>query len=63
MCIRDRFEVDDVDATIAEYQEKGAELILHSPGSWAYFRTGGPDGAVVEISQHQVEREREVVKE
>ena len=57
------FEVDNVDETIAEYQEKGAELILKSPGSWAYFRTGGPDGAIIEISQHQVEHEREVVKQ
>jgi methylmalonyl-CoA/ethylmalonyl-CoA epimerase len=55
------FEVDDVDATMAEYQEKGAELMLHSPGSWAYFRTGGPDGSVIEISQHQDESERDVV--
>ncbi len=57
------FEVDDVDKTIVEYQEKGAELIIQQPGSWAYFRTGGPDGAIIEISQHQVEIEREVVKE
>ena len=57
------FEVEDVDETIAEYQEKGAELIIQKEGSWAYFRTGGPDGTIVEISQHQVEHAREVVKQ
>ena len=56
-------EVEDVDETIKEYQENGAELIIQQPGSWAYFRTGGPDGTVVEISQHQVEHEREVVQD
>ena len=57
------FEVEDVDETLAEYLEKGAELILHRPGRWAYFRTGGAAGTVIEISQHQVEIEREVVKQ
>ena len=57
------FEVDDVDETLAELKEKGVEVILHSPGSWAYFRTGGPDGTVIEISQHQVEQERTIVQE
>ena len=46
------FQVEDVDKTLKEFQEKGAELIVHNPGSFAYLRTGGPDGAVVEISQH-----------
>jgi methylmalonyl-CoA/ethylmalonyl-CoA epimerase len=55
------FEVDDVDAALAEYQEKGVELILNSPGSWAYFRTGGPDGTVVEISQHNEVHHQDVV--
>ena len=45
------FTVDDVEETLAELQEKGAELIVHNPGSFAYLRTGGPDGVVVEISR------------
>ena len=46
------FQVDDVDEYVVELQEKGAELIVHNPGSFAYLKTGGPDGTVVEISQH-----------
>ena len=45
------FTVEDVDATLADLQEKGAELIVHNPGIFAYLKTGGPDGLVVEISQ------------
>ena len=44
------FEVDGVDATLAEHQEKGVELMVNSPGSWVYFRRGGLDGTVIEIS-------------
>ena len=46
------FQVDDVEESLAALQDKGAELIVHNPGSFAYVRTGGPDGAVVEISKH-----------
>lgn len=51
------FEVENVDEAIEEFKEKGAELIIQKPGSWAYFRTGGPDGAIVEVSQHSTEPE------
>lgn len=46
------FAVEDVEETLAELQDKGAELIIHSPGSFAYLKTGAPDGAVIEISKH-----------
>jgi methylmalonyl-CoA/ethylmalonyl-CoA epimerase len=46
------FQVEDVEQSLAALQEEGAELIVHNPGSFAYVRTGGPDGAVIEISQH-----------
>ena len=46
------FTVDDVEKTMAELQEKGAELVVHSPGSFAYLKTGAPDGCVIEISKH-----------
>ena len=47
------FEVDDVEKTLADLLENGGELVFHEEGkSWAYVRTGGPDGLVVEISQH-----------
>ena len=46
------FAVDDVEKTMAELQENGAELLVHSPGSFAYLKTGAPDGCVVEISKH-----------
>ncbi len=45
------FTVDDVKETLAELEGKGAELIVHNPGSFAYLRTGGPDGLVIEISK------------
>jgi hypothetical protein len=40
-----------VEVTLAELEGKGAELIVHNPGSFAYVRTGGPDGVVIEISR------------
>lgn len=47
------FEVDDVESTLEELLENGGELVFHEPGkNWAYVRTGGPDGLIVEISQH-----------
>ena len=46
------FKVEDVEESLAALEENGAELIVHNPGSFAYVRTGGPDGAVVEISKH-----------
>ncbi|MEE2776973.1 MAG: VOC family protein [Acidobacteriota bacterium] len=47
------FEVESVEETLAHMLENGAELVFHEPGNnWAYLRTGGPDGVIVEISQH-----------
>ena len=45
------FTVEDVEETLAELEDKGAELIVHKPGSFAYLKTGGPDGVVIEISK------------
>jgi len=41
-----------VEETLAALEEKGAELIVHNPGSFVYVRTGVPEGVVVEISKH-----------
>ena len=46
------FTVEDVEKSLAELQDKGAELIVHNPGSFAYLKTGAPDGVVIEISKH-----------
>ena len=33
--------------------ENGGEVVFHEPGkNWAYIRSGGPDGTILEISQH-----------
>lgn len=46
------FAVEDAEETLAALEEKGAELIVHNPGSFVYVRTGVPEGVVVEISKH-----------
>ena len=43
------FYVDDVDATVAQLTSKGAKLILHDPGNFAYLDAGGPGGAIFEF--------------
>ena len=46
-------EVDDVDASLEAVLENGGQVVFHEPGkNWAYVRTGGPDGLVIEISCH-----------
>ncbi len=47
------FEVEDVDDALAKINENGGEVVFHETGkNWAYVRTGGPDGVIIEISQH-----------
>ena len=55
------FTVEDVDQTLTELLDKGAELVVHNPGIFAYVKTGGPDGMVVEISKESFETNREQV--
>jgi hypothetical protein len=48
-----------VDQTLTELLDKGAELVVHNPGVFAYVKTGGPDGMVLEISKEGFETNRE----
>lgn len=43
------FHVDDVDAEAAELTGKGATLLIHDPGKFAYLDAGGPGGAIFEL--------------
>jgi methylmalonyl-CoA/ethylmalonyl-CoA epimerase len=41
--------VDDVDAAVADLVAKGAKLLVHDPGKFAYLDAGGPGGAIFEF--------------
>ena len=43
------FFVDDLDAELENFVAQGAEVLAHTPGSFAYFKTGGPDGVIFEL--------------
>jgi methylmalonyl-CoA/ethylmalonyl-CoA epimerase len=43
------FYVDDVDATVSILVGKGAKLLIHDPGNFAYLDAGGPGGAIFEF--------------
>ncbi len=43
------FYVDDVDAVVKELTGKGAKLLIHDPGNFAYLDAGGPGGAIFEF--------------
>lgn len=43
------FFVDDVDAELANFVAQGANVLAHSPGSFAYFETGGPGAVIFEL--------------
>ena len=43
------FFVDDVDAELANFVAQGAKVLAHSPGSFAYFETGGPGAVIFEL--------------
>ena len=41
--------VDDVDAAVAALTAKGAKVLVHDPGQFAYLDAGGPGGAIFEF--------------
>ncbi len=43
------FYVDDVDAELENFVAQGAEVLAHTPGSFAYFKTGGPGDVIFEL--------------
>lgn len=43
------FFVDDVDAETNRLKEKGAKILIHDPGQFAYLDAGGPGGAIFEL--------------
>ncbi len=43
------FYVDDVDATVTQLTGKGAKLLIHDPGRFAYLDAGGPGGVIFEF--------------
>ncbi len=43
------FYVDDVDETVKKLTGKGAKLLIHDPGNFAYLDAGGPGGAIFEF--------------
>ncbi|MCX6004109.1 MAG: VOC family protein [Chloroflexi bacterium] len=43
------FYVDDVDSIVADKVGKGAKLLIHDPGNFAYLDAGGPGGAIFEF--------------
>jgi hypothetical protein len=43
------FYVDDVDGEAGKLVEKGAKLLIHDPGKFAYLDAGGPGGAIFEL--------------
>ena len=43
------FHVDDVDDTVEHLVSKGAKLLIHEPGNFAYLDAGGPGGAIFEF--------------
>ena len=43
------FYVADVDAELENFVAQGAEVLAHTPGSFAYFKTGGPDEVIFEL--------------
>jgi methylmalonyl-CoA/ethylmalonyl-CoA epimerase len=43
------FYVDDVDAIVKDLVSKGAKLLIHDPGNFAYLDAGGPGGAIFEF--------------
>ncbi len=43
------FYVDNVDAEAKKLIEKGAKLLIHDPGNFAYLDAGGPGGAIFEL--------------
>ena len=43
------FFVDDVDAELDNFVAQGAKVLAHTPGSFAYFETGGPGGVIFEL--------------
>jgi 4-hydroxyphenylpyruvate dioxygenase-like putative hemolysin len=43
------FYVDDVDETVNKLTGKGAKLLIHDPGNFAYLDAGGPGGAIFEF--------------
>ena len=45
--------VDDVDAVTAELVKKGAKLLVHDPGQFAYLDAGGPGGAIFELMKRK----------
>ena len=47
------FFVDDVDENVAELTEKGAKLLIHDPGKFAYLDAGGPGGAIFELMKRR----------
>lgn len=45
--------VDDVDAEAEKLVEKGANLLIHNPGQFAYLDAGGPGGAIFELMRRR----------
>jgi 4-hydroxyphenylpyruvate dioxygenase-like putative hemolysin len=43
------FYVDDVDAAVKQLTARGAKLLIHDPGNFAYLDAGGPGGAIFEF--------------
>ena len=43
------FYVEDVDREVKQLTEKGAKLLIHDPGKFAYLDGGGPGGGIFEI--------------
>jgi len=43
------FYVEDVDAVVKHLTAKGAKLLIHDPGNFAYLDAGGPGGAIFEF--------------
>ena len=43
--------VADVDAMVAKLVAEGGEVMIHTPGTFAYVRTGGPGSIVLELSK------------
>jgi methylmalonyl-CoA/ethylmalonyl-CoA epimerase len=43
------FYVEDVDETVKKLTAKGAKLLIHDPGNFAYLDAGGPGGAIFEF--------------
>jgi len=44
-------KVADVDDAVAKLVAEGGEAMVHTPGTFAYVRTGGPGSIILELSK------------